>query len=570
MAEPPEHLGPHEQGDAGILSGSTTLDPSESPLPPESAAPSAGLPAPPPSPRRQVLFAALLYAAAALVTQSGSPGLGDTDPYRHLAYADQLWRSGFTLRGHPFLPLTLLGDSGVDLWWGFHLLLVPFTPLGVLWGARVAGALIAATAGGALALVMHRYGSAVVQRRAALFSLLPLGMSSVFVLRDALARPAHLTLPLLLVALLAGAGEVAWGWAALAGALHLWLHLSAPLSPLFAGLGWLAAWSVGRRGPPKAVLASLCGLALAALLRPDRAHFVQVAVQTNLGAMGLLSGGLLPHAGVELSPPGLRLFFEESGLGLLAVAAALLLSRGAQGGRRVPGAAAVRRAVWLALGVALVLALRSARFFDYSAPLLALAAALHWPSPLPESAGVPWWRSRRAVRAAGAALALAGVLLFARSVEKAWTAGQQFVPPPQQVASFAAQVRAQVPPGALLFVDDLFLSCVLYAALPDYQYVGAYEPALLYLPHPALFWSWHHAVVEGVDCQEPTCAKSAPSAAAVARAVDRFSARWVVTSYPPGPFSMQTLLLRGSGEFALAGRASGGAADLFLWRRVLR
>jgi hypothetical protein len=421
---------------------------------------------------------------------------------------------------------------------------------------------------------MHRYGSAAVQRRAALFALLPLAMSSVFVLRDALARPAHLTLPLLLVALLAGAGEVAWGWAALAGALHLWLHLSAPLSPLFAGLGWLAAWSTGRRGWPKAALASVGGLLLAALLRPDRAHFVQVAVQTNLGAMGLLSGGLLPHAGVELSAPGLRLFLEESALGLAALAAALVLSRGAPQEGRAPGALAVRRAVWLALGVALLLALRSARFFDYSAPLLALAAALQWPDPAltlaPGGQGGPRLRSGSALRAAGAALALAGVLLFARSVDKAWTAGQLFVPPPQQVESFAAQVRAQVPPGALLFIDDLFLTCVLYAALPDYQYIGAYEPALLYVPHPALFWSWHHAVVEGVDCQERTCAPSAPSAAAVARAVDRFGAQWVITSYPPGPFSMQTVLLRGSREFTLAGRASGGAADLFLWRRTAK
>src|SRR5262249_13726935 len=87
---------------------------------------------------------------------------------------------------HPFLPFTLLADPGADLWWGFHLLLLPLTPLGNVWGSRIAGALIAAALAGTMAYLIHRGG----QRRAAVFALLPLVASPVFAYRD--HRPSSL------------------------------------------------------------------------------------------------------------------------------------------------------------------------------------------------------------------------------------------------------------------------------------------------------------------------------------------------------------------------------------------
>src|SRR6185295_14538883 len=106
----------------------------------------------PPGPRWASPGAAALVAAlVALASASRMPGLGDSDPYRHMAYARMLVESGFALRGHPFLPFTLLGPTGADPWWGFHLLLVPFSFLGVLWGAKLAGAAISATVAGSLA-----------------------------------------------------------------------------------------------------------------------------------------------------------------------------------------------------------------------------------------------------------------------------------------------------------------------------------------------------------------------------------------------------------------------------------
>ncbi|MBS2029381.1 MAG: hypothetical protein JST54_15875 [Deltaproteobacteria bacterium] len=503
--------------------------------------------------RRQVALGALTFGAAALIVQSGMPGLPDSDPYRHMAYATELLRSGFALRGHPFLPLTLLGDSGVDLWWGYHLLLVPFTPLGVIWGARAAGVVGAAAVGGFVSWFLARWG----QRRAAFFAMLALAMSPTFVLRDACARPTHLTVPLLLVSLAAGTGELAWGWAALSAALHLWLHLSAPLAPVFAGLGWLASLSAGRRDWPKAVAASVAGLLVALLVRPDRAHFLRVAALHNLGAMGFLSGGLLPHAGAELEPIRVDQLVGEIGLGVAVLVLALVLARG----RAATGPVVVRRAILGAVLLTLGMTLRSGRFLDYLAPLLAVAAGLSWPSKL-ESA------VRTRVRAISVVVAVAGLLGFSRGVDRAWEVGRRYLPAPASVAEFAERVRVNVPAGTLLFTDDIFLTAVLYASLPEYRYLNAYDPALLYVPHPDLFWVWHHAVVDAAYCDQRTCAGQEPSAAALRQALARLGTTWVVTSYPPGVFSMQSVLLQHPPGFELVAYVPADEAGLFLWRVV--
>src|SRR5260370_4059453 len=81
-----------------------------------------------------------------MVCESGVPGLVDPDGFSHLAYARRLVQSGFALRGHPFLPYTILAQSNVDLWLGFHSLPVPFTALSDLWGARLAAVRPAAAA----------------------------------------------------------------------------------------------------------------------------------------------------------------------------------------------------------------------------------------------------------------------------------------------------------------------------------------------------------------------------------------------------------------------------------------
>src|SRR5207245_10883158 len=99
---------------------------------------------------------------------------------------------------------------------------------------RLAGAAIGAFAAVALAWLLRRLG----QERPAAFALAPLAISPFFAFRDHLARPTHLTVPLVLAGLAAGAGGLHPGFAFAPPFLPGLLHLYSPLSPFSACLAF--------------------------------------------------------------------------------------------------------------------------------------------------------------------------------------------------------------------------------------------------------------------------------------------------------------------------------------------
>jgi hypothetical protein len=500
------------------------------------------------TPRAQAVTAAAVAAALALVYASGVPGLSDSDPYSHLAYARALWESGLSLRGHPFLPLTILGKSGVDLWLGFHWLLLPFAPLGVLWGARIAGACIAAVVAGTLAWLLFRFRPGSTWA----FGIAPLLLSGTFALRGNVARPAHLTVPLLLIELLCGAGTLPRAAAAGAAFAHGLLHLSAPLAPLFAAVGWFGARLAGRRGTERAVLWAVAGLGVALIARPDRGSYLALALLTNLQALGL-SGAQLPMTGSELLTMPAKAFVQETGPGLALIVLAAVLGRRLQ--RR--GTPEARYAALLATALCLAATVRGRRFVDYAVPMEAFCAGLLWPA-----AGV----GPRARRYLVPALALVAALLFAVRVHDTWILGRKTPEPPETMARIAADVRARVPAGSMIFTDDPFVTEVIYSALPEYRYVLMYDPAVLYLESAPDFWRWYHAAWGAYDCTAPRCPDARANATDAARAVKSFGADWMITSAALGVRSLQEVARRSPAQFEFIDYAPGAVHGLALWR----
>ena len=498
--------------------------------------------------RAELVLAGALAFAFAAACASGIEGLGDSDPYRHLQTARDLVRTGFRLGGAPFLPYTLLGSSGVDLWLGFHWLMVPFTLLGTVWGARLAGAAIATFAAVALAWLLRRLG----QERPARFAVAPLAISPFFAFRDHLARPTHLTVPFVLAGLAAGAGELHPGFAFAAAFLHGLLHLSSPLSPFFVLLGLCGARIAGGRGSPRALLWSIAGLALAFLLRPDRGQYLTVAFLHNATTLDLLSSDPLPNSGLEAKPLAPEFLLAEVWFGLALLAAAWWASRG----RTPAGTRAMRASALLAIALVLPLSLRTARFLDYVPPLLALAAGLFWPREgLREGA-------RRLLPAAAALCAAA---LAARNLSIAWEVGNSNLGPPATYEQLAEEVRARVPPGSLLFTDDTFRTAPIYASLPEYRYISMADPSLLHAANPALFWQWHHAVHDASDCPARSCAGALSGPEAVARVVRAFSSEWIVTDASPRPSAMVRAMAAAPDRFEMVGGTRAGGFGLALW-----
>lgn len=212
------------------------------------------------------LFVSLVVAACLHLIPDKFP---DPDVFYHFRHA-QIYGSsgaaGIFDASFPWLPYSVIGKFASDIWYGFHLLIVPLT-----WiedsnlGLRLAGVLVTS------AFLMTYYAAALsLKLRPAAFWPFFLIFSSAFLLhRVAMLRPHVLSLALdiLLLALLA-AGSLRGVFAA---ALALtFLHLSLfPISILLFGV-FAATKALSERNYPwREGLALLAGIAAGWMLRPD-------------------------------------------------------------------------------------------------------------------------------------------------------------------------------------------------------------------------------------------------------------------------------------------------------------
>src|SRR5204863_1305462 len=120
--------------------------------------------------------------------------------------------------------------------------------------------------------------------------------------------------------------------------------------------------------------------------------------------------------------------------------------------------------------------------------------------------------------------AFCGALLGVWNARSVWRSARLF-DPPEVYSALAARVRGEVPAGTVLFTDDPFVTEILISYLPEYRYIVAYDPAVLYLAGPERFWRWHHAAAEGSYCELPSCGSPHPSGAALIEVLRSFDTR---------------------------------------------
>jgi hypothetical protein len=284
-------------------------------------------------------------------------------------------------------------------------------------------------------------------------------------------------------------------------------------------------------------------------LRPDRALYLPVAFLHNANALG--ADSRMSGMGAELrSLPASDLVFEIwAGCGLLLLAALLSRSQGSAGARPL------RYATLLAVAATVALSLWSARFFDYCPVLLAFAAGLVWPREE--------LRSRRGRWAAWAA-AVALIALAGRNLHLAWEEGG-FTGTPALYERLAVAVRHRVPPGAVLFTDDLFRTAPIFASLPEYRYLAMADPSLLYASSPLDYYRWLHTIEDGNFCEAQACAGKPMAPEGVARAIASFGSEWAITSRPARASRQVRAMLDAPPLFEAVWSGQDGDAGFVLW-----
>jgi hypothetical protein len=214
-----------------------------------------------------VLGAVLLAAHLSL-----APRIAAVDSFYHIGHAAEYLSRGLFDTSFPWATQSVIRDLGADLWWGFHVVLVPFTLFDdPAMGIRVAAPILTLLLAAAFLYVLRRHAVPYSAWWTALFLL---AVPNVLY-RYLMVRPHVLSLGLALV-LASVLVRGRWWQVFLVTAAMVWLHLS---------LFWMAPGVVGAyvlarllarhpRGPTGAVppvgaiLAVTGGTALGWLARP--------------------------------------------------------------------------------------------------------------------------------------------------------------------------------------------------------------------------------------------------------------------------------------------------------------
>ena len=481
------------------------------------------------------------------------PRVADLDSFYHVGHTLAYLEGSFFDTALPWAAWSIIGDTGGDLWWGFHVLLAPFAALGgVHFGiqlAAFAGTLFLALS---MVWVLGRHGV----RYPGLWAALMLVAAPNIFYRHLMLRPHVLSLAAALV-LLSCLVRGRWWQVALLSAFTSWIHLSLFWLPpalvlAYATVRIPVTVALGRESPDTgvpirlAVPAAFAGVALGWLLRPDplataallNSQLIQLFAQKAAGAPLTFAAELSPTGVDELVRT--TWFFCLAWLATLAVAAHSIRS----GAFRAMGQSrATLVATTLAVSVVfLLLALVSARrameqwigFGFLALPLLWAAGA------------VP---ARRWLQAT-AAILVAGHLSWSAYRH---TLNLEFVAfPASTMRDVAAFLEAESRPDELVFHARWDNFGPLFARNRTNVYLGGMDPIFQYAHDPEAFWEFFYLSIDAsttLTCDAYPC----PDGGALDTHLvltEHFGARWVVVEPRRNP--RFTLYLLNDDRYRLA------------------
>ena len=461
------------------------------------------------------LLWSLLIGAGFFLLLSATPAIpGGDDGYRHVKFAYRLIR-GQGVLSQPW-DLAWFWPRPVDGWFGYHLLLSPFTLLlPLIPAAKLFASLVFAS----LAFVLFRILYELGAMWRGVWVVLALTGSSMALFRSSLTRPMLLSLVLILAALYYTMRGSTLG-VTLVSAAHALSYSMFFLVGFAPGVYFL----VRRNRASLRMLAGSClGMALGLAASP---FFPEDARFDIAQAVYPLTRGPAHYLTMELRPLNWE-WIEPARVAIVAFVVALGIA--AWQWRKVK----TQERVWLLLAMcaaAVLVSVRVGRMFDLFVPLAVLFAA---------AVISPWMQTKPRNRGdvgAGAAVLL---LLCAFNVSGTWR-GVRKAPDPEHfrgVSQFLAANR----PGTLVFNTQWEQYQFLYFWNSANTYLIGIDPSFLYYRDRPRYFLWEHisndeiATCPAVKCT-PGNSRDIPSTVAA-----DFGARTILTAHETNPRVEQAL-----------------------------
>ena len=483
--------------------------------------------------RKRASFALIALAAVALAVHLPIPGFTDGDSLYHIRHAWIYRTRGLGMTEFPWLPFSEIQREASNLWYGFHVLLVPFTfGEDLLLGIRVAAAFVTFASLVLVRAAFARLGVLAPLMWTLLFLLL--GVDSLYRLTMLRPQPLSLGIALVLFAHFASDRPSRAGVLAL-GAAFAWIHLSLAWLPVGLWAVTTAARLLRRRKPHVvAGLLLLVGLAIGALARPNPIGALRLATVQIPIWLAERGSDVLLHVGLELRPyawSDLPTRLLPATVCAVAAIALFLVRRpdpGEDDRRAVAGWASLPLVVGFFLMSFFVAKRANDLFIAFTAVLAACASG-------------PWIAAAREARTRAKLLPLAP-LAFGAIAAPVWTLWQyrDYLQRtegagPLRLREAALWLRDHARPRDVVFNVNWDTFPRLFFWSPETHCVSGNDPVFLYARDPELYWITRQLESDalivrgdrGFVCATPPCPSDRLEDVYTAL-VKRFDARYVL------------------------------------------
>ena len=491
----------------------------------------------------------LSVIAVVLFQRSFASRVADLDSFYHLGHTAAYLRGSVFDTSFPWAGYSVIGAWGADLWWGFHVILLPFAWTWELPGSiQVAGVVLTSSllAGVLWLAVKHRW---VWPWLWPLFFFL--AVPNVLY-RHLMVRPHVLSLLATLV-LLSALTRGRWKTAGIATALLVWVHASIFWMPVLVTLAYGTAALLDRRLAPRdeqplrawaaqPLGAVLGGIVVGLLLRPHplaTVRLIGVQIFQLLGeqsnALPLSFGGeLIPLPAAALGPSAWLLLVPwvvaMAVLGWSVVGASGRLQELSREDRLLLVTSGLLSLVFLA--VALAVAGRALMEWSAFATIL---VAMTW-SRIPRTRGPRSW--------ATGMTGLVTLLAVPWIVQWHGLNVRLNAFPDDHLRQVAAWMEERSEVGDVVFHAHWDNFAALFAWNTRNHYLGGMDPIFQFAYDPDLYWK--HAHLAGGTMTATTCGTflCGPGAEIDTHTsmVEDFNARWVLVEPRRNPALFEYLM----------------------------
>ena len=434
----------------------------------------------------------IIFFILSAVFQFSSPNIPDPDSFYHLRHAEIYKEQGIFTTDFPWVQYSVISQLKSDLWYGFHILLIPFTYLNPITDIKIAGVFLTALALFIFYLVLKRHNVPWPF----LWTIFLFVSSPNTLNRLLMVRPHTLTLALsLLILSLLIKGK---NWQIiLVGFLFSWAHLSLVWIPILIGMVILI---ISRTKPNIIKLTYLLGgILMGWLARPNPLGAIKLAYIQVVQLMLEKQKNIPLLFGRELFPLAPRTLFENfTPLMLVWITAIVVIIFCVLRRRHMDQPTKIM--IWSSLSLSIIFFLMAVlvarRSYDFWGLFVIIFAALVFFVINASSHNV-------AKNIFGVIfIVILGFLIFYSPIKNARSLRENAVKP-DLYQEISLWLKNNSQPGDIVFNVRWSDFPMLFYWNQNNYYIGGMDPIFQYAYNPTLYWKFHY--ISNDDVTKKTC-----------------------------------------------------------------